>query len=311
MMDYLPVMICIIALATDTLYGEPRYHPLIAFGNLASLVEKKINYQKSKAMGAVCVFVLVIIPPLGLWALLDNLDNVYLESGIGIVVLWVAIGWKSMKDHARAVSTPLFKGDLIGARENLSMIVSRDTRGLDESKIAGSTLESILENGNDCLFASLFWFALLGPSGVVLHRLSNTLDAMWGYRTERFEQFGWAAARLDDFLGWIPARLTALCYGLSGSPGSMSAALKSWKAQTGMHKSINGGPIMAAGAGALNLRIGGPVAYNGVLEVKPWLGEGRDAENQDIERAIELIQRSVAVWIVGYALVITVIRYLV
>ncbi len=308
MMEYLPVMVCIVALAMDALFGEPRLHPLIAFGNLASTVEKKFNYQKSKIMGAICVFVLVIIPSFGLWAFLEDLGNIYLETGIGIVVLWIAIGWKSMKDHARAVSIPLSKGDLAGARQNLSMIVSRDTLDMDESKITGSTLESILENGNDCLFASLFWFALLGPPGVVLHRLSNTLDAMWGYRTERFEQFGWAAARLDDFLGWAPARLTALCYGLSGS---LVTALKSWIAQRGRHKSINGGPVMAAGAGALILRIGGPVVYDGMLEDKPWLGEGRDAENQDIARAIVLIQRSVAVWIVGYVVVITLIWYLV
>ena len=179
---------------------------------------------------------------------------------------------------------------------------------MDAREITGSTLESLLENGNDCLFASLFWFALLGPAGVVLHRLSNTLDAMWGYRSERFEQFGWAAARFDDLLGWVPARLTALCYGLSGS---LISALKSWKAQTGRHKSINGGPVMASGAGALNIRIGGPVAYQGVVEEKPWLGAGGNPQIKDIERTINLIQRSVAVWIVGYALVITLVRYLV
>jgi adenosylcobinamide-phosphate synthase len=308
MMEYLPVLVCILGLAMDALFGEPRRHPLIVFGNIASSVEQKFNYQNSKIIGTVWVFLLTIIPSYGLWALLDNLGNIYLESGLGVVILWVAIGWKSMKDHARAVLKPLAIGDLVGARQSLSMIVSRDTKHMDESKIAGSTLESILENGNDCLFASLFWFALLGPAGVVLHRLANTLDAMWGYRTERFEQFGWAAARFDDLLGWVPARLTALCYALSGS---LISALKSWKAQTGRHKSINGGPVMASGAGALNIRIGGPVIYQGVLEEKPWLGEGRNAEIQDIERAIDLIERSVAVWTVVYVLVITLTRYLV
>ena len=296
------MIICIVALAMDALFGEPRRHPLIAFGSMASSLEEKFNNEKSKTIGVVCVSVLVLIPSYGLWVFSESLDNLYLESGVGAVVLWVAIGWGSMKDHGRAVLRPLAKGDLVNARQALSMIVSRDTKDMDESKIIGSTLESLLENGNDCLFASLFWFALFGPAGAVLHRLSNTLDAMWGYRSERFGQFGWAAARLDDLLGWAPARLTALCYGLSGS---LLSALKSWKAQKGKHKSINGGPVMASGAGALNIRIGGPVAYHGGVEEKPWLGEGGNPENQDIERAIDLIQRSVAVWIVGYALVIT------
>ena len=304
MIEFLPLWVCIIALILDALLGEPKYHPLVIFGNCAMFMEKKFNNGESKFGGIFSVIVLVFCPAMVLWFLLFRIDNPFFELIMGSIILWIAIGWKSMKDHARAVAVPLSTGDVEGARRPLSMIVSRDTAVMDEEMIVGSTLESILENGHDCLFASLFWYAVLGPAGVVLHRLSNTLDAMWGYRTERYRQFGFAAARLDDCLGWIPARLTGLCYALSGS---FVNAVKSWGAQAGKHKSINGGLVMASGAGALGIRIGGPVIYHGVLENKPFLGVGRAVESSDIQRSISLIHRSVAVWIVGYALVIYLI----
>lgn len=103
-----------------------------------------------------------------------------------MLVLYFAIGWQSMKQHATAISEPLQNHDLDGARQNLSMIVSHETSDMSESKIVGSTIESILESGHDCVSASLFCFLLLGPAGALLHRLANTLDAMWGYRNERY-----------------------------------------------------------------------------------------------------------------------------
>jgi adenosylcobinamide-phosphate synthase len=220
--------------------------------------------------------------------------NIWLQSGLNIAVLYFVIGWQSMKQHALAISNPLLNNDLNNARFHLSMVVSRDTSQMGESQIVGSTVESILENGHDCVFASLFWFLVLGPAGALLHRLSNTLDAMWGYKNERYLRFGWFAARLDDVLGYLPARLTGVSYALSGS---CKAALASWCKQMGQHKSPNAGLVMASGAGALGLIIGGPAIYDGVNHDKPYLGTGTQAQTTDIQRSIRLVEKALIVWL--------------
>jgi adenosylcobinamide-phosphate synthase len=157
----------------------------------------------------------------------------------------------------------------------------------------------VLENGSDAVIASLFWFAVAGIPGVVLHRTANTLDAMWGYRNERFFYFGWAAARFDDVLNYLPARLTACAYALCGH---CAHALRCWARQARYWSSPNAGPVMAAGAGALRIRLGGSASYGGVHEIRPTLGCDRDPRAQDIERALRLLDRSIllclALWAV-------------
>src|SRR5262249_9166632 len=154
-------------------------------------------------------------------------------------------------------------GDLVEARHAVSKIVSRECAGLDETQICCAAIESVLENGSDAVFAALFWFIVLGAPGVVLYRIVNTLDAMWGYRNARYEHFGWAAAKLDDLLNWIPARLTALTYALLGNSQN---AIWSWQNQGGKWYSPNAGPVMSSGAGALDLQLGGPATYHGKLK---------------------------------------------
>ena len=173
-------------------------------------------------------------------------------------------------------------------------MVSRQTEDLDAAGVAGACIESTLENGNDAIFGALFWFALLGGPGAVLFRLANTLDAMWGYRNQRFADFGWAAARLDDLLNLVPARLTALSYALCGSTRT---ALRCWRQQAPRWKSPNAGPVMSAGAGSLGLALGGPAVYHGRVESRPPLGEGRPASAEDIGRALTLVRRSLWLWL--------------
>jgi len=295
----LPILTCLIALILDRLFGEPKYHPLVLFGNIAGWLECRLNNRRSRVNGAISVLVVVGFPVAIVLYFQLFISNIWLQSLLDIAVLYFVIGWQSMKQHTSAISTPLLNNDLANARFHLSMIVSRDTSQMNEPQIVGSTIESILENGHDCVFASLFWFLVLGPAAALLHRLMNTLDAMWGYKNERYYQFGYFAARFDDVLGYLPARLTGLSYALSGC---CKAALASWHQQIGQHKSPNAGLVMASGAGALNIVIGGPTSYEGVLLDKPYLGSGTPAQAKDIQRSIILVEKALLVWLISSAL---------
>jgi adenosylcobinamide-phosphate synthase len=166
---------------------------------------------------------------------------------------------------------------------------------MTEVEVVNATIESTLENGCDALFAPLFWYAVFGAPGALFYRLVNTLDAMWGYRTSRYLHFGWAAARFDDFLNYIPARLTALTYSLVGDSRS---ALACWLSQAALCESPNGGPVMSAGAGALGITLGGSASYQGIKKQKPLLGCGRSAVVTDINRAWALVFRSAVLWVI-------------
>ena len=292
------VLVTMVALLIDRMLGEPRRHPLVWFGRCASVIEKRLNDRQSVMRGAIAA-IIVIAPPLFALVLIQkSLQDSYIFSMIiEIYILYFVIGWQSLKQHADAVYQPLVNNDLVAARAALSMIVSRQTIAMESPQIVGSSVESLLENGHDSLFASLFWYALLGPVGALLHRLVNTLDAMWGYKSERYAAFGKFAARADDVLGWIPARLTALSYAVVGSTKN---ALASWRSQAKGHPSPNGGVVMAAGAGALNRRIGGPQVYEAKTVDKPWLGCGETAGVEAIPDSYRLIERSVLLWLFGF-----------
>lgn len=208
----------------------------------------------------------------------------------------MALGWRSLGDHARGVRDALASDELSSARLRVGLLVSRDTNALDHRGVANATVESVLENGNDAIFAAIFWYLVAGAPGVVLYRLANTLDAMWGYRHHRYRRFGWAAARLDDVLNLVPSRLTALTYAMSGR---FSRALMCWRLQGTAWKSPNAGPVMAAGAGSIGVLIGGPAVYRGVTQMRPTLGEGAHADTDDIDRALRLLRRTIVIWMLA------------
>jgi len=290
----------LIALMIDLIVGEPRrWHPLVGFGNAANGLEKKLNFTAGNSpflsrLRGLIAWALLVLPVVILLWLLEKAASIQVEVILGIVCLAFALGAKSLVQHAKAVSHALKEGDMILARQRVAMIVSRDTSSSDEKAINVATVESVLENGSDAIFAAIFWFVVLGAPGVVLYRLSNTLDAMWGYRTERFNSFGWAAARIDDGLNWLPARLTALSYALVGN---ITAALSSWRTQASLWHGVNPGVVMATGAGALNVRLGGAARYHGEEVARPVLGCGGDPQVADIDRAVQLVNKSIIIWL--------------
>jgi len=289
----------LLALALDALLGEPRrWHPLVGFGRLAQALELRFNRRSNRfaRMSGLLCWAVLVLPPVALCALPLPAPA---DTLFGALVLYFALGARSLAEHARAVAEPLLRGELTAARQTLAMIVSRDTAALGESGVAAATCESVLENGNDAVFGALFWFVVAGAPGAMLFRLANTLDAMWGYRTPRLRQFGWAAARLDDLLNLIPARLTALSYALAGQCAN---ALHCWRTQAADHDSPNAGPVMAAGAGALGLALGGPAVYHGQLAQRPTLGRGRDATPADIGAALRLMHRALLLWLAAITL---------
>lgn len=283
------------AVLLDALLGEPkRAHPLVAFGGLADRLERRLNGAAARGWRShgVMAWSLAVLPLTGLAWLLSLLPGV--GWLVEIVLLYMALGLRSLGEHALPVAQALRRGDLAAAREGVGRIVSRDTALLDEQGVARAATESVLENGSDAVFAALFWFAVAGAPGVVLYRLSNTLDAMWGYRNERFERFGWAAARIDDALNYLPARLVALTYALLGRT---RRALHCWRTQAPLWDSPNAGPVMAAGAGALGVTLGGAAIYHGEHHLRPELGRGEAPRARDIERTLDLVWGGVGIWL--------------
>jgi adenosylcobinamide-phosphate synthase len=291
----------VIALLLDAIVGEPRrWHPLAGFGNVANWLENSLNKFSNKHrflayLAGFLAWNLMIIPIVLVVWLVEQSEHPQVAILLSIVCLTFALGTKSLVQHARAVSTALKKSDIKLARKKVAMIVSRDTSSSDEVAINRATIESVLENGSDAIFATLFWFLVFGAPGVILYRLANTLDAMWGYRTERFTYFGWTAARIDDALNWLPARLTALSYALAGNTVS---AWTCWQQQAKHWYGINPGVVMASGAGALKVSLGGRAIYHGQHIERPELGCDKEPNIADIERSINLIYKSIFIWLV-------------
>ncbi len=292
----------LVAVLIDWWFGETRrLHPLVGFGRLASWVEcrfyggSKRSPAQRRFFGALAVGIL-LTSAVALAFALTRLP--YLSYPAAVLLLYLALGHRGLHEHARPIAAALSGGDLDAARRRLARIVSRDTAALDATDIAKGAVESVLENGNDAVFGALFWFVIGGAPAVVAYRLGNTLDALWGYRNARYLDFGWAAARIDDGLNYLPARLTALTYAVLGDA---PRALSCWRVQGLTWKSPNAGPVMAAGAGSLGVRLGGPAVYGGELQMRPPLGAGASPQPDDIDRALGLVSRGVALWLVVIA----------
>ncbi|AGZ26922.1 adenosylcobinamide-phosphate synthase CbiB [Burkholderia pseudomallei] len=293
----LPAVAClaVAGCVVDKLVGEPRAaHPLVAFGRLAARLERALNTGRRGRLAGLAAWLAAVAPPVALAAWLAAALPWPLAAALHVALLWFALGARSLAEHVAPIAAALLRRDLAAARALTARIVSRDTSAADEAALSRAAVESALENGNDAIFGALFWFAIAGGPGALLFRLANTLDAMWGYRTPRFARFGWAAARIDDALNWAPARLTAASYALLGDTAS---AWRCWRAQARHWDSPNAGPVMAAGAGSLNVVIGGPAVYHGAIEDRPVLGAGEPAAPVHVAAALSLVARTMILWL--------------
>ncbi len=295
------------ALIIDQLCGEPRrFHPLVGFGFLVAKTETHFqkftssSITKTRALGLLAVG-LMLLPFIVIGGLLSPFSIVF-----DVFILYLAIGWKSLENHAFAIYLALQKNDLADARKKTAKIVSRDSQDMDEEAVLKATLESVLENGNDAIFAAIFWYVIAGIPGLIAYRLANTLDAMWGYKTSRYLHFGWAAARLDDVMNYIPARLTALSYALAGH---FSNAWRCWRKQANQCASPNAGPVITSGAGSLRVILGGPCSYHGILQNKPVLGLGASAKKEHIPASLNLLKRVIVIWLSVLAVIALVSNY--
>ncbi|MGH4027361.1 cobalamin biosynthesis protein [Actinomycetota bacterium Odt1-20B] len=275
----------------DLILGDPRRgHPVAAFGRAAGAVER-VLWRDRRGRGAahavVCAGGAALVGALAAAAVRRSRAG---SVALTAAATWAVVGGTSLAREARAIGGALAVGDVEVARERLPHLCGRDPQSLDADGIARAVVESVAENTSDAVVGALVWGAVGGVPGLVGFRAVNTLDAMVGHKSPKYRRFGWASARLDDVVGWPGARLTAALAVLSG--GSPARAVRAWRADAGAHPSPNAGPVEAAFAGALGVRLGGTLAYGGRVEHRPVLNPaGRRVSVADIERAVRLSRR--------------------
>jgi adenosylcobinamide-phosphate synthase len=264
-------------LLADRLLGEPPgdVHPVRGFGAVMRRAERGW-WRDDRVAGT-------IHAGLGL----------ALGVGAGVMgrstaaAIWLSVGGRALWDAAGEVAGALDSADLDRARALLPALVGRDPSNLEEKEIARAVVESVAENTVDAIVAPALWGAVGGAPAALGHRAVNTLDALVGHRSPRYERFGWASARLDDAAGWVPARVTATLVA-AVRPQSARDVWRAVRRDAPAHPSPNAGVAEAAFAAALGLRLGGTNVYEGRVEVRPPLGEGPPPGSADISRSVAL-----------------------
>ena len=294
------LLILLAAIGLDRVVGDPPWlwqrvpHPVVLFGKAIDLFEKPLNRTTFTAEGrrlnGVLTIVLLLIASAAVGLVLSSVFEALGVVGLilEIVVVGVFLAQKSLGDHVQAVADGLLGQGLEGGRRAVAMIVGRDPKTLDEAGVSRAAIESLSENFADGVVAPVFWYAIAGLPGILAYKMLNTADSMIGHKNERFFDFGWASARLDDLANWPAARLSAvfialaawLKLGAGAGRRSFSAALR----DSGLHRSPNSGWPEASMAGALDLQLAGPRVYGGVRVSEPMMhAAGRsDAGPADI-----------------------------
>ncbi|MEM9708410.1 MAG: adenosylcobinamide-phosphate synthase CbiB [Pseudomonadota bacterium] len=292
----------LIGLCLDLFVGWPDWlyrrigHPVSWIGQLIDLFDRRWNRGPRRnriAMGAAVTAIVSLAAALPALALELALPSSPWGMVLAGIVAWPWLAARSLHDHVTAVALPLSDGQLNRARVAVAHIVGRDPTALDGPAIARAAAESLAENTSDGVIAPLFWGAVAGLPGLVAYKAINTLDSMIGHRSEAYEAFGKAAARLDDLVNWLPARLTALLIALASGPKA-GAALKTMGADARHHRSPNAGWPEAAMAGALGIRLSGPRVYGDMISQEPWInGASPDPGPLTLADCLALYRRTV------------------
>ncbi|WP_294194271.1 adenosylcobinamide-phosphate synthase CbiB [uncultured Sphingomonas sp.] len=296
--------VAVLALGIETAVGWPAWlyarvgHPVGAIARMIAACETRWNRPAAwRRAAGVATMLLVIAVTIAVALTAEWAVRALGFGWMGVAVLaWPGLAQRSLYDHVRPVAIALTQGDVPAARRAVAMIVGRDTASLDEPGVARAAIESLAESFCDGVAAPLFWLLVGGLPGLWAYKAINTADSLIGHREERWRQFGWAAARIDDVANLAPARIGATLLCIAGGGG--------WRVMwrdARRHASPNAGWTEAAMAGALRLRLAGPIAYDGVVADKPWIGDGRAAaEARDIRRALRLYVRACGLlWIVA------------
>ncbi|TCJ29429.1 cobalamin biosynthesis protein [Nocardioides jejuensis] len=283
--------------ALDVALGDPqRHHPVALFGTAARQLEQRVHADSRVAglgftavlVGGTAIGAVLAQRTLGAAAgRVAGRDAARCAAEFAAVTAatFTALGGTSLVREGDAMARLLESDDLPGARQRLSHLCARDASDLTPDDLARATVESLAENTSDAVVAPLVWGSLLGAPGLLGYRAANTLDAMVGYKSPRYLNFGWASARFDDLLNLLPARLAALLvFVVTGR----REALTTWRRDARLHPSPNAGPVEAATAGALGVRLGGTNTYDGEAESRGVLGDGRAVEVSDVARANRL-----------------------
>lgn len=293
----------VLGMAADAIVADPRRgHPVALFGALATRTEGWLWRDSRLAGAGYAAGLLSAAGGLGVALHAGTRRRPALRALAGVLATWTVVGAASLHREAHRQAALVAAGDLAGARAHLPALCGRDPAALDLSGVTAATVESVAENTADAVVGPLLWGAVAGLPGLLAYRAANTLDAMVGHRTRRYRRFGWAAARVDDALGWLPARLTAVLAVLFAplAGGSPAGALRAWRRDAGRHPSPNAGRCEAAFAGALGVRLGGRTVYAEGAEDRPVLGTGRAPQVGDIGRAVTL-SRAIGVATAGLA----------
>jgi adenosylcobinamide-phosphate synthase len=283
-------LLAIGALTFDAAFGEPRWlwsrlpHPAVLMGRLVALLDRRLNTGAGKRAKGVLAALVLVATGLALGIALARLGPV-----VEIALAAILLAQRSLVEHVAAVSDGL-RMSLATGRQAVAMIVSRDTAAMDETQVARAAIESASENLSDGVIAPLFWFLVAGLPGILTYKLINTADSMIGYRTARYEAFGWASARLDDLLNLIPARITALLIALP--TGRLD--LRGISADAALHRSPNAGWPEAAMSRALGVALAGPRSYDGAMRDFPWVNAKgrRTLAAVDIDRSIAMLWKA-------------------
>ncbi|MCZ4353175.1 adenosylcobinamide-phosphate synthase CbiB [Roseovarius aestuarii] len=287
-----------LALVLDAVMGEPRWmwtrvaHPAIVMGRMIRALEQKFNTGQARHLKG-----FLTLTALGLCAVLVGAALSSLGGVVTVCAAAILFAHRSLIDHVAAVADALLLsvGD---GRVAVSMIVGRDTGAMTQTDVARAAIESGAENFSDGVIAPVFWFAVAGLPGLALYKMVNTADSMIGYRTSRYAAFGWAAARADDVMNFVPARITAFLIWALSSPKPQWDAIAQ---DARLHRSPNAGWPESAMARAINVALAGPRSYHGRVEDHPFVhptGQ-RDLGPDDIHATLRVLWR---VWFVVLAL---------